>query len=873
MHRRRAAGLLTFGMVFSALSGVTWAQTHGQESAQTKPATLHLRTPDEVPLIKAVPGAREVVDALDALDWQKAKALVTEIQKKSPNDPLVLVLVVRVYRWNSSLALVRKEMARALELAPDDPRVLYESVMVRLWDDGLNPAQQQGQEALKAHPNSACLLKLVGDFHNAKDEYSQAIAALEGPAKGLREPDGRAGVYQTLAEAYLGDNKQDLALKAIDETLRLGPGDPAALDIRAQILESMGDLESAYETYRSVKRNPGKFVYDKGFLRRLDRRMGELKPKVMAIKEKRMRQDREKVIALGEVYQSNPTDVKARDGFAAYMMELCEVIGVDSTDALILVEEKELSENPTEKAPEKVMQARKAALKMIDGDPSINARYNARRDHAQLLLDLEKAVSIYPSSQALYMMAMIHFQEKSFNQAAYFASLASGISSLERYQRPKKEEEDAFAVIENPYVWSRRLALEAIRFRDAATTPDDVLLQNYLTALNEEDWVRLQESYREANKSKTWASSKNPVAWSSQISHARYNDQIQKTLVAKGRQYLREDNKQEVKRILGLLAEDWFDSPDALKFAVMGWKFVGDAGQYKKALDKALALNPYDPEIRFSLGMDAEKAGKLEEAMFQYNAGAKGLDKKALPVMRQANAVSRDGIESKVGAKYEDKYAAFIDGERKAQVIAKERRAVISAAVSRLIGNNPKSGVLYMIRCEEAYRMGDYQGCMADAQMAMSLKPELKHQAQILIGDANYQLSRGKNLTDQEYEEYLGKAISGYTKALESAPSGGNLASLYFARGMRYMELKQPDEAIKDLTKAGEQFDAKVKNKAWAYFHLSRLWEAKGNNTNAKACATKAWELAKELWPGAAGVPKEIENRFKRLSGQSEDAE
>jgi predicted Zn-dependent protease len=825
---------------------------------------------EDVPLSVQFKEAAQILALVDANKMADAKELAQALVQKHPNDPIARVLLIQVYRKDDALFAVRQDIDRIPQLGPSDPRVIAELAMVHGWDGQFAKGIKLAEDGLKKYPNSASLLETQGRLLNALDKTAQTIECLQKPAAGLKEPSGRAAVHVVLASALEAEQKNDQALAAVNIALAGRPRDTQALQTKARLLDQLGQPEQAYDLYITLLRNPGKIQLNPNQMKDLRAHVNRLKPAAMQAKLKQRTENRQHSIDLASAYQSNPADPKAKEDLTLHTLGLCEALGIDPLDSLIPLEDHEKSSEPSDKADIDVIHARDKAEKMFRADRSINTRFDSPDQYASALPDLEKIIAVYPSPYYTYLIAMIHFRDKRYALAADYAALSAGVSSLEHYQLPLDESQAGFTFLEDQYVKSRRLALEAARMRDETPDKQDLLLQDYLAAVAAQDWVKVCLVCTEGEKNlNRWCSRFYPAAEWTMLSHYKYKDKIEKAMVAKGNALLRDKRIDALKSHMQVMALNDFSTLDAMELSISASQTFGDAQAATQAIAAALDLYPYSPVARYALAMDAEKRGQSDEAMLQYNAGAAGKNTNGLAGMALGSAASRDLLEKKLGNSPFDRYAKLIDAERAKNPITKERRGLIIAALTRLLADKPKNPTLHLIRGQERHRIGDYQNSITDLLRAEELDPNLRFTVQPILGDAYAGISRQKNIDPETRRENIQKSLMSYTFALDIAPQGFNTAALRYARGMRSSELGLNAQALTDLAAAIDLFEPTNKNRAWAHLELSKLYELKGDKDKARSHAAKALDASKSLWTKDAPAPEVFAQRVQDLGSSA----
>ncbi len=840
---------------------------------------------EDVALDKQIKEAAGIKTLLGAHDGNGARKLADQIIADNPKRPEAYLVRAELNAMFNALTDAKKDIDKALELDPDNARGNAMSALLMARGGDMSGALEKADKALKKNPNSASLLTVKADILGSRQDGPGMIALLKGPAATLKDPEGASVINAKLAQA-LGVQKQfPEALKAIDKTILLRPGDPQALVIKAQILEASGDVLGAYNAFSSVKSKPGPLAANAQFMTQLDAKIKQMEPEAKKIKNQRqaeaqakslnqeleaIKQDRAKAVQVMEAYQKAPGNTQARDAAAAYMLERTLAKPLGSEGELIKMHSTEKSANAKDTAPPDAIEARKKIWAALEADKSIYDGFYSEKT-ADSLRKLEELIKIYPDVQSLNMISQMKFGEKKYKEAKDYAVLAAGMAALEDYQLPldDSEEKTYFGVpLDAREVTYRHMALQAKRFEDGDLNDVDKILVEYTQAREKKDWVKVYEIYYLNNVKPGWYGNKNPMGPRVTTGQYKLIPEMEAAMVAKGQTILKSGDKEALKKHLEMLEKTALLKQETMEFKLAAQQAIGNETAIMQTVTKTLDLYPFSGAARLVLGQSFEKQTKPTDAMYHYNTGAKGLPAQGLTGVALDNAKARDRIEAIVGKEWMKSYTSFIDAERAIANLEKQRRAMVYAAVTRVLPQHSNKPLLYLLRGQEGYNLAMYDESIQDSKKAVELNKENLYMANIYIGDANYQLSRKFDLPKADQSKYLRLSAEAYGIALDKAPDKANQATILFSRASRYRDLEENDKALADFNKANEVFDDRVRNKAWSYFEASKLKEKKGDIEGARVDAQKAVEMSKISWTGTGNnaPPRDFGLRVIALS-------
>jgi tetratricopeptide (TPR) repeat protein len=872
------AGAMGAGDVWGQ-EGVATAPASAAAAGPGKPGEVNLA--EDVPLDKVVKEIALVQKALQARDGNGAKKAADEIVANHPTLPEAYLVRAELNGQFQAIADAKKDIDKALELDPNNARANAMSATLIARGGDTTGALEKVNKALAVNPNSASLLAIKADILGSRQDGQGVIDTLKGPAATLKDPQSSAVLNAKLAQAYGVQKKFPEAMAAIERTIKNQPGNPEALVIKAQILEASGDVVGAYDAFVAVKAKPGALAQNAQFMVQLDAKIKELQGKANQIKsakalEAKSKQDaqelkgiiegRAKLVAAMEAYQKSPGDEKLRDAAAEMVLALCVKQGESSEAEVIPLHKSEYVKTPVDKAPKEVVEARAKAAKGYADDKSIDVEFFSETPEPTLD-KLGELVAIYPSAQLLEMMAKTYFGQNDFIQASRYAALAAGMSALEAYQLPVEPDVDPYFGFGTPaWVFDRRLALQALRFKEGKLTESDQLVADYVQAQRDLQWYTLLEVYQRGAAKMMWYSPKNPIGGFAIARHHTHSEQMEAAALAKGQEALKAGDTEKLKAVIELIGKARFAKQETYEFCIAGQKALGQETAIRLAVSKALEAYPFSPVARLSLGQDFEKQSKPADAMYQYNTGAKGLATADQKGDALDCAKARDRIEQTLGKEMTKSYTGFIDAERAIANLEKQRHAMIYSALTRVLPNHSNKALLNLLRGQEAIALEMFEACIFDMNKAIELNPENVYTAKAFIGDSYYQISRKEGMDKAGKEKLLKQSAEAYGACIDKAPDKANLATLLNARASRYRDLDEPEKALADYTKAAELFDDRVKSKAWAYLELSRLKEKKGDIPGAKADAQKALEMSKISWTGTEKRPAAFADQVSLLA-------
>jgi tetratricopeptide (TPR) repeat protein len=230
---------------------------------------------------------------------KEAKIYVEEILGRNPNDLDSLVLLAAILEKEGDSEALKETYGRILSINPKNTTIMFNLAMLesekgdvkkalryfnRLLE--LNPKDVQVGEALfdvyqkekmndLAFKQSLALIKLVPKkifYYTFIFEYlaerSEFGKLSEYMSKGVKANPKNFELRQYLILSYLKLKKNDLAIKEMEEALKLMPDNTDLLHQLARLKEDTGDLNRALRLYKNILEvSPGDEKAEENFLR------------------------------------------------------------------------------------------------------------------------------------------------------------------------------------------------------------------------------------------------------------------------------------------------------------------------------------------------------------------------------------------------------------------------------------------------------------------------------------------------------------------------------------------------------------------------------------------------------------------------------
>jgi tetratricopeptide (TPR) repeat protein len=167
-------------------------------------------------------------------------------------------LLAQALRGEGDLVGALAELERALAAAPADPYLRLERARL-LFDLGrIDEASAEIAAARAGAPEEVEALRLQGriEMARAPDEPDAVESALEAFGELRRRDPNDVEVLVSLGQLYLAGGRAELAAEALDEALRLRPGNGWIESLRARAVAALDDEDAVRLQGEALRRDP-----------------------------------------------------------------------------------------------------------------------------------------------------------------------------------------------------------------------------------------------------------------------------------------------------------------------------------------------------------------------------------------------------------------------------------------------------------------------------------------------------------------------------------------------------------------------------------------------------------------------------------------
>ncbi len=179
-----------------------------------------------------------------------------KLQKQRANDPQYQYNIGLVYLQNGNYDEAIKHFNRALTLRPNFYLALNALGLTNFMQGEFQSAVAYFEKCLQVNPNFTEARNYLGSVYQelglldkAEDEFRKAIA--DETYKSRELP------YYNLARLYLAQDKNEEALQLVEKSIEINSRMVMSLNLRGILLERLGRIKEAIESYRKALRiNP-----------------------------------------------------------------------------------------------------------------------------------------------------------------------------------------------------------------------------------------------------------------------------------------------------------------------------------------------------------------------------------------------------------------------------------------------------------------------------------------------------------------------------------------------------------------------------------------------------------------------------------------
>jgi tetratricopeptide (TPR) repeat protein len=183
---------------------------------------------------------REQIDAASAFyatgDYAKATVTLDRILARDPDQIEALLVLARVKAASGNSDGALKLYARVVNGWPNDGAVLFEMASLERLTGNTAAAVPHLEAALKAEPGNAKYLSELVKAYVSTGKAAKGAALLLARANdtGRKSPE-RAALYVQAAAAFIDARADADARTALEQALRLAPGDSSAMRMLQQL--------------------------------------------------------------------------------------------------------------------------------------------------------------------------------------------------------------------------------------------------------------------------------------------------------------------------------------------------------------------------------------------------------------------------------------------------------------------------------------------------------------------------------------------------------------------------------------------------------------------------------------------------------------
>jgi tetratricopeptide (TPR) repeat protein len=232
-------------------------------------------------------------------EFEKAEKYLKQILKKDPNSLEALLLMAQIMERREEKEALRGIYERILSQDPKNDIVRYNLGALEYGAGNLDASLRYFESYVKAHSEDASahgilfdiykkqkkddmafnqartLIKLrpknvepyhyIFDYLNSRGDYNRIVHFMD---MGLEANPDQTDLRAYLVLAYVKTGKEKLAIKQIEEILKVRPKDVKLLMHLAVLREKNGDLDGALEAYkRIIEISPGHKDAEEAYLR------------------------------------------------------------------------------------------------------------------------------------------------------------------------------------------------------------------------------------------------------------------------------------------------------------------------------------------------------------------------------------------------------------------------------------------------------------------------------------------------------------------------------------------------------------------------------------------------------------------------------
>ncbi len=192
--------------------------------------------------------------ASDKKLWGEAIAEAQDGAFKNPKNPEIQMIVAKIFEADGRYDQAKQAYAKALETDPGFAPALNAGLEAKFRSGDLNGALDDAKKLVAQNPNNGAAQLKLGEFLLRKDNYVEAVPALE---KAVTLLPGSAEAQYYMGRAYQFTGKTKEALEPYHRAVELAPNNPDFRTTYGLLLGVNGQYEAGIAELKKVTSVPG----------------------------------------------------------------------------------------------------------------------------------------------------------------------------------------------------------------------------------------------------------------------------------------------------------------------------------------------------------------------------------------------------------------------------------------------------------------------------------------------------------------------------------------------------------------------------------------------------------------------------------------
>lgn len=781
-------------------------------------------------LAEREPAAGAVMQRIEAGDPAGALELAEALVEAKPERSTSYITRARARVAGGDVPGAMADLGKALELAPIDVHAAMELSFLQAQAGDIEGAWQTLKEPTWRRPTSTLLKLARVDVLIAEGKLAEADAAMAA-ARGNHAARGHprfvldpmAAAYDRLAMAHLdaGDSAAAIMRLGFARSMWSSRTHVYALRLGELQLEA-GQLDGALSLFKELAQDK-RITEDAALTERLEAGSARLEAALAERQATRAAGEEAAaaLIPLIDAYRRNPSSLETRKAVIDAVEPLyAELFHSPSVEMLLPLLEQ-APEGLVE--PADLAEARDRAFKLYQ-------QFNpggmfASRDVAGFLKASDRVLRVYPYPLLIRLLVTNGLNAGESPVAYETAILGEAVIFAEYYYARR-----ANAVSEyGTYQMMRRLGMLALASSGLEQPrPDQAPICRVLELQEDEQWIEadnlrneLLESLAGPDKAaysgllnRAWEVDR---GWLEKAYHDAYQAAVERDDVAEQDRIARYMFEQQVvdQRFGGLLLNHISNN--------------GEPGEFERCFQQLMQQDPYHIYALYMASLHASGQNKDMERLLYTNAVVQFIEEAGSP--RQLQGIlttSREVLARLEPSLQPDTANGYWNAARAFEQQAMEKRQptstyqpVVEAAAIRILelapNNPPIMGMVASLRLG----LGNYQGSIAAAELAIKMDPTTTGQQMLIIGDAYRQMLPATTLDRDGLKANYLKAIDAFNQAIELG-AFNNAGLLYKFQGDMYEVMEMIDPALERYQKVIEVATV-VQQRGYAYYKIAKL--------------------------------------------------